>query len=97
MLRFGNETVVESVYFNIVLQYILEQSLGGARSISEIDILNLIFATAKIFKIQNILRQLLDKNCWFHWDNTGDIRSKSWIHSLSLRIYLFFNLLCLSL
>lgn len=50
MLRFGDETVAESVYFNIVLQYILEQPLGGARSISEIDILNLIFATAKIFK-----------------------------------------------
>lgn len=50
MLRFGSETVVESVYLNIVLQYILEQSLGGARSISEIEILNLILATAKIFR-----------------------------------------------
>lgn len=50
LLVFGNEAVVESAYFDIVLQYILEQSFGGIRSISEIDILNLILATAKIFK-----------------------------------------------
>ena len=50
LLVFGNEAVVESAYFDIVLQYILEQSFGGIRSISEIDILNLILATAKVFK-----------------------------------------------
>lgn len=49
-LFFDDEYAVESAYFDIVLQYILEQSLGGAHSISEIDILNLILATAKMFK-----------------------------------------------
>lgn len=97
MLRFGNETVVESVYFNIVLQYILEQSLGGARSISEIDILNLIFATAKIFKntkySKTVTGQELLVSLGQYWRY-----KKQELDTFSIPSHLpIFNLLCLSL
>ncbi|MDH6357778.1 lantibiotic ABC transporter [Parabacteroides sp. PF5-9] len=45
-----NENKVEIAYLNIVFQYILEHSLNSIRIVSEVDILNLILATAKIFK-----------------------------------------------
>lgn len=50
LLILDNENAVESAYFDIVLRYLLEQSSGGVHSISEIDILNLILATAREFK-----------------------------------------------
>lgn len=46
----ANENRVEIAYLNIVFQYILEHSLNGVRLVSEVDILNLILTTAKIFK-----------------------------------------------
>jgi hypothetical protein len=50
-LMFDSESNEEELaYFNIVLQYILEHSLEGIRLISEVNILDIILSTAKIFK-----------------------------------------------